>query len=134
MSSDNRSGVYDYEITEVMRIVDGDTYDLRIDLGFHMSAALRFRLYGYDTPEVYGQSKDSEEYEAGKQASDFVELWFNSWERAPEFVEFRAATYKADSFGRWLADIYVVYEVRDELRQKHLGQELFNEGLAEVYE
>mgnify|MGYP000163561762 CR=1 FL=1 len=43
--------MYDYRVTDVIRVIDGDTVDLRIDIGFHLSAALRFRLLSIDTPE-----------------------------------------------------------------------------------
>ena len=36
---------------EVQRCVDGDTVDADLDLGFHMTARIRFRLAGIDTPE-----------------------------------------------------------------------------------
>jgi len=42
--------VYEYH-AEVVRWVDGDTVDLAVDLGFGVSKADRFRLYGIDTPE-----------------------------------------------------------------------------------
>lgn len=81
---------YRYRVLEVRRVVDGDTVDLVLDLGFYMSAALRFRILGVDTPER-GQA-------GAVEATDFVQLWLQT----PDLV---AHTRKADSFGRWLADI-----------------------------
>lgn len=92
---------YDYAVTEVIRVVDGDTIDLRIDLGFHMTATLRFRILGLDTPErgEDGWAEATEIAAAWLRAGDGV-VTYNT----PRSV--RARTYKADSFGRWLADIY----------------------------
>jgi endonuclease YncB( thermonuclease family) len=38
----------------VNRAIDGDTYDITLDLGFYVSHPIRVRLKGVDTPEVYG--------------------------------------------------------------------------------
>lgn len=85
---------YDYAVTEVLRVVDGDTVDLRVDLGFHMTAALRFRVLDLDTPER-GQPGWSE-------ATAFTRMWLT--QSGPYL---RVSTYKADSFGRWLGEVYV---------------------------
>lgn len=57
-----KAPAYTYSAT-VVRWVDGDTVDLDVDLGFHMHARTRFRLYGIDTPERgragYGDAKDA---------------------------------------------------------------------------
>jgi micrococcal nuclease len=85
---------YDYLVHDVLRVVDGDTVDLRLDLGFYLSAALRFRLLNTDTPE---------RHEVGwHQSTEFTKAWLAAHEGA-----IRAETQKADSFGRWLARLYV---------------------------
>ena len=43
--------MYEYAIKEVVKIVDGDTVDVIIDLGFNLSKKERIRLAGIDTPE-----------------------------------------------------------------------------------
>ena len=84
---------WDYRV-EVVRVVDGDTVDLRVDLGFHLSSALRFRILGCDTPE---------RSEPGwRECTKFTQNWLDF-----HAGSLRAQTYKADSFGRWLARIYV---------------------------
>lgn len=47
---------YTYE-AEVRRIVDGDTVDLAVDLGFGVTISERFRLFGLDAPEVRGPER-----------------------------------------------------------------------------
>lgn len=89
------AGPYDYRVVEVLRVVDGDTVDLELDLGFHLSAALRFRVLGVDTPER-GQPGYLE-------ATRYVEEWLAGAFEAG--YEVRAYTRKADAFGRWLADV-----------------------------
>ena len=43
---------YRYRVTQINKIVDGDTIDLTIDLGFCISFSERFRLYGINAPEL----------------------------------------------------------------------------------
>ena len=43
--------MYEYRVKQVLKIVDGDTIDVDIDLGFDISFTSRVRLAGIDTPE-----------------------------------------------------------------------------------
>jgi len=61
--------MYEYACT-VERIVDGDTIDVTLDLGFSVSYKSRVRLYGIDTPESRTRNKD--EKARGKLASVFL--------------------------------------------------------------
>lgn len=84
---------YQYD-AKVVRWVDGDTVDLRVDLGFYVWNESRFRLYGIDTPER-GQPGYSE-------ATEYCIA------KAPVGSSVIAKTYKSpDKYGRFLADIYI---------------------------
>ena len=61
--------MYEYKCG-VTRIVDGDTVDCEIDLGFDIVYKSRVRLYGIDTPE--SRTKDLDEKARGKLAYDFL--------------------------------------------------------------
>lgn len=61
--------MYEYKCG-VTKIVDGDTVDCEIDLGFDIVYKSRVRLYGIDTPE--SRTKDLDEKARGKLASDFL--------------------------------------------------------------
>ena len=64
---------YTYTIKEVTNVVDGDTIDVIIDLGFSISVKKRVRLYGINTPEV--RTRDKEEKVKGLAAKDrLIEL------------------------------------------------------------
>jgi len=63
--------MYTYH-AKVDRVVDGDTLDLVIDLGFKITTFQRIRLRGINTPETYNVKKDSEEYKKGMKAKAFV--------------------------------------------------------------
>jgi micrococcal nuclease len=43
--------MYEYRVKQVLKVVDGDTIDVDIDLGFNISYTQRVRLAGIDTPE-----------------------------------------------------------------------------------
>lgn len=57
---------------KVLRVVDGDTLDLLCDLGFRTFKKVRVRLHGVNTPEMFGVKKESEEYQRGQAAAQFV--------------------------------------------------------------
>lgn len=63
--------LYNYKI-KLDRVVDGDTIDVWIDLGFHTWIKERVRLVDIDTPELFGPNAT----EVGKVAKEFVEQWF----------------------------------------------------------
>lgn len=93
-TTDGDPGLYNYK-ARVVRVVDGDTFDADISLGFHASMTLRLRLLGVDSPEMNGLPKG-----AGKAAKDFATARLLGRD-----VVIR--TEKSDSFGRWLARVTV---------------------------
>ena len=62
--------MYEYAIKEIVKVVDGDTVDIVIDLGFNLSKKERVRLAGIDTPE--SRTRDLEEKAMGLEAKDFL--------------------------------------------------------------
>ena len=61
--------MYEYKCN-ITRVVDGDTVDAEIDLGFDIVYKSRVRLYGIDTPE--SRTRDLDEKARGKLASEFL--------------------------------------------------------------
>ena len=83
----------------VKRVVDGDTYDLVVDLGFQTQATIRARLRGIDTPETWRPSCD-EELRHGVQATKFVKSWI-------ENTTININSYKLGVYGRWEVDVFI---------------------------
>lgn len=84
-------------------VVDGDTFDVFVDLGFHHYAYETIRLRGIDTPEIY-RPKTDEERKAGYLAKAMVEELLTD-------SPLRIKTYKdKQSFGRYEADVFVYVE------------------------
>jgi endonuclease YncB( thermonuclease family) len=85
--------VFEYFAT-VERIVDGDTIDLNVDVGFRIWNRDRFRLYGIDTPER-GQSGWAE---ASAELARLIPVGST--------VRIVTAKPPRDKYGRWLATIF----------------------------
>ena len=92
--------MYTYK-AEVIRVVDGDTYDLKIDLGFNITVNERFRLRGADAPETWRPSTDAEE-DHGRQATAAITKL-----AAAHPNGITVNTYKGDKYGRWLCDLNI---------------------------
>jgi len=87
--------MYDYN-AEMIRVVDADTIDFLVDLGFNVHHVVRVRLLGVDAPEIYGVKRGTPEHEAGQKAADFVRGWFR--DRDKVYLQ----TTKTGKYGRWL--------------------------------
>ena len=101
-----------------INVIDGDTIDVDIDLGFYTTIRQRFRLLRINTPEVYGEQKL-----LGLASKAFtVEKLLNK--------EIVFQSFKTDSFKRWLAEVW--YTDVDG-NQINISDELLAKGLAESY-
>jgi micrococcal nuclease len=83
---------------KVLRVVDGDTYDVEVDLGFYVYHHIRVRLRGVNTPEIFGRNASEE----GKKVAEYVKSYI-------EGKTVLIGTYKTKptTFGRWEADVIV---------------------------
>jgi micrococcal nuclease len=62
--------MYEYRVKKVTNVVDGDTIDVDIDLGFNISYSQRVRLAGIDTPE--SRTSDKFEKVLGLEAKEYL--------------------------------------------------------------
>jgi micrococcal nuclease len=62
--------MYEYRIKQVLKVVDGDTIDVDIDLGFNISYTQRVRLAGIDTPE--SRTRDLAEKKLGLESKKYL--------------------------------------------------------------
>ena len=85
---------------KVLGVVDGDTVDLMVDLGFSVHHKIRVRLYGINTPE--SRTKDAAEKEMGLKAKEFTKDWFHNHET----VFIKTIVDKNEKYGRVLAELY----------------------------
>ena len=66
----SRKSCYNFRVTEINRVLDGDTIDVTIDLGFDLYKKERVRIAGVDTPEK--RTRDLEEKELGIDATNWL--------------------------------------------------------------
>ena len=91
--------MYRYKV-DVTRVVDGDTVDVDVDLGFGMTyKKQRVRMVGIDTPE--SRTRDLEEKFYGKQSKYFLESLLKD-------KEVQLVSHDKGKFGRILGELFIV--------------------------
>ena len=70
MKPPSRKSCYNFRVTEINRVLDGDTIDVTIDLGFDLYKKERVRIAGVDTPEK--RTRDLEEKALGIDATNWL--------------------------------------------------------------
>ena len=70
MEPPSRKSCYNFRVTKINRVVDGDTIDVTIDLGFDLYKKERVRIAGVDTPEK--RTRDLEEKALGIDATNWM--------------------------------------------------------------
>lgn len=93
----NRMAHFEFPVLEIAKVVDGDTVDAILDLGFGIRIKQRLRLIGIDTPEI--ASKDAVEKERARAAREFTKAWCGRQ------ATIRARTTKEEKYGRYLAEL-----------------------------
>lgn len=107
--------MYQYHCT-IERVVDGDTVDAAIDLGFSIIYRTRVRLFGLNAPEVHGETKL-----AGLQAKEKLTTWLSTG--VPIMIHTNLD--KRGKFGRVLGTFFV--------GASNINQRLIDEGYAVPY-
>tara|TARA_Y100001978_G_scaffold95737_1_gene85785 strand:- start:301 stop:636 length:336 start_codon:yes stop_codon:yes gene_type:complete len=70
MTPPNRKSCYNFRVIEINKVLDGDTIDVTIDLGFDLYKKERVRIAGVDTPEK--RTRNLEEKELGIDATNWL--------------------------------------------------------------
>lgn len=105
--------MYQYE-AKITRVIDGDTVEAQIELGFHVRTSQTLRLIGIDAPEMHG-----DESEAGEKARKALSTLVEGHTVVIE-------THEQGSFGRWLATIYFM--------GNDVNRMMLSSGNARIYE
>ena len=94
--------MYEYRVKKITGVVDGDTIDVDIDLGFNVSYSQRVRLAGIDTPE--SRTSDKAEKVLGLESKEYLKY------KLKEAKDIVIKTEKPDSsekYGRILGWLYI---------------------------
>ena len=111
--------MYEYSCT-VERVVDGDTIDVVLDLGFDIFYKSRVRLYGIDTPE--SRTRDLDEKARGKMASAFLKEAIEGGNKIVIQTKLKDSRGK---FGRVLGNVVV--------DEENINQSMIDANLAVAY-
>ena len=115
---------YRYNVT-VTRIVDGDTVDVDIDLGFGMVyKKQRVRMMGIDTPE--SRTKDLEEKFYGKQSKYFLTNLLK--DNQVELV-----SHDKGKFGRILGELFITVKENEDTRYEIANEKSVNQMMIDNY-
>jgi len=115
--------MYNYK-AKLIRVVDGDTVDVMVDLGFDIWVKKRLRLFGIDAYE--SRTRDKKEKKKGLAAKARLKQVLERQE------EFHLLSYGVGKYGRCLAVIYVIksYIKSDKYHGKNINKMLVEEGHA----
>jgi micrococcal nuclease len=106
MTPPSRKSCYNFRVVEINRVVDGDTIDVTIDLGFDLFKKERVRVAGVDTPEK--RTRDLEEKELGIEATNWLKEALDSAISGDDDLVIRTELVGGvGKYGRLLGWLYV---------------------------
>ena len=114
--------MYEYYVRKVENVVDGDTIDVLIDLGFDILFASRVRLAGIDTPE--SRTKDLKEKALGLESKEYLK---KALKDAKSVVIKTEKMDSSEKYGRILGWVYVNGDTES------LNDKMINDGYAWGY-
>jgi micrococcal nuclease len=114
--------MYEYRVKKVHKVVDGDTIDVDIDLGFSVSFFSRVRLAGIDTPE--SRTTDAKEKALGLEVKEKIKKELAA---AKDVVIKTEKPDSSEKYGRILGWVFL------DGSEISLNQKLIDEGYAWTY-
>jgi micrococcal nuclease len=126
MTPPSRKSCYNFRVTEINRVLDGDTIDVTIDLGFDLYKKERVRVAGVDTPEK--RTKNLEEKALGIEATNWLKEKLEGAIAGDDELSVRTELVGGvGKYGRLLGWLYI----GDELVS--LNEQMISEGYALPY-
>ena len=127
MTPPSRKSCYNFRVTKINRVVDGDTIDVTIDLGFDLYKKERVRVAGVDTPEK--RTRDLEEKELGKDATNWLKEKLEGAVAGDDDLVIRTELVGGvGKYGRLLGWLYIGDG------DVSLNEEMITEGYAWAYD
>ena len=123
----SRKSCYNFRVTEINRVLDGDTIDVTIDLGFDLYKKERVRVAGVDTPEK--RTRDLEEKELGIDATNWLKEKLEGAIEGDDELTIRTELKGGvGKYGRLLGWLYIGDA------QMSLNEQMIDEGYAWEYD
>ena len=127
MTPPSRKSCYNFRVIKVNRVVDGDTIDVTIDLGFDLYKKERVRVAGIDTPEK--RTRNLEEKALGIDATNWIKERLNSAIAGEEDLVIRTELVGGmGKYGRLLGWIYIGDA------ELSINEQMIEEGYAHAYD
>ena len=127
MTPPSRKSCYNFRVIEINRVVDGDTIDVTIDLGFDLYKKERVRVAGVDTPEK--RTRDLEEKALGYDATHWLEDKLNGAIAGDDDLVIRTELVGGvGKYGRLLGWLYIGDA------EVSLNEAMIEEGYAWAYD
>ena len=114
---------YIYRIKSVLKVVDGDTIDAAIDLGFDISLTKRIRLAGVDTPE--SRTTDLKEKAMGLESKEWLK---KKLEGAKDIIIKTELPDSTEKYGRIIGHLFINGQ------ETSLNNQMITEGYALAYD
>ena len=123
----SRKSCYNFRVTEINRVLDGDTIDVTIDLGFDLYKKERVRVAGVDTPEK--RTRDLEEKALGIDATNWLKKKLEDTIAGDEELSIRTELKGGvGKYGRLLGWLYIGDA------EVSLNEQMIKEGYAWEYD
>ena len=123
----SRKSCYNFRVTKINKVVDGDTIDVTIDLGFDLLKKERVRIAGVDTPEK--RTRDKEEKVLGLDATAWMKEKLDGAIKGDDELTIRTELKGGvGKYGRLLGWLYVGDD------EFSLNQQMITEGYAWAYD
>ena len=127
MTPPSRKSCYNFRVVEVVKIIDGDTADFILDLGFDLYKKERVRIAGVDTPEK--RTRNLEEKALGIDATNWLKEKLESTISGDDELSVRTELVGGmGKYGRLLGWLYIGDE------SVSLNEQMIAEGLAWAYD
>ena len=127
MVPQSRKSCYNFRVTEINRVLDGDTIDVTIDLGFDLYKKERVRIAGVDTPEK--RTRDLEEKALGIDATNWLKKKLEDTIAGEDELSIRTELVGGmGKYGRLLGWLYIGEDLIS------LNELMIDEGFAWEYD
>ncbi len=127
MTPPSRKSCYNFRVTQIDKVLDGDTIDVTIDLGFDLYKKERVRIAGVDTPEK--RTRNLEEKELGIHATNWLKEKLDGAIAGDDELTIRTELVGGvGKYGRLLGWLYIGDSVLS------LNEQMITEGYAWEYD
>ena len=123
----SRKSCYNFRVVKINKVVDGDTIDVTLDLGFSLTKKERVRIAGVDTPEK--RTRDLEEKALGLDATNWMKEKLTETIKGDEELVIRTELKGGvGKYGRLLGWLYIGDD------EFSLNEQMITEGYAWAYD